>query len=489
MWKHAKVIPLLKSSTADNLQPKSYRPVALLPILSKVLEKVVFGQFVQYLEHNNLVHPNLHGSRAAHSTSTALIQLYDRWAGVLICDQSAVFDLCDHYLLVEKLKLLGREDSAAAWVWNYLSDRRQSCFVDGKLSSPLDLLPCGVPQGSIGGPLLWLCFTCDQPDTVHEHQVVGQDQQRGCVGQSGDRDQVPGGQGDCGALVGYVDDGTYSYAHADPEVLSAILSRKYKLLEEWINANLLVINADKTHLLVMGPRRVSRKRELVSIKAGPYTNKPTETEKLLGCNLHQSMQWNHHIKDHSNSLMKQITGRVNGLRKISQNATFKTRLMIANGAVLSRLVYMISVWGGAQQYLLKSLQIQQLAAARVVCGHISRYWSRVKILKRVGWLSVRQLVFYHTVMQAYKTIRTGKPSEIFESISTQHPYRTRNATDGKIRYGESFQGGSRLTGTSFKHRAVHFYNQVPPAVYSGSLLVVKHKLRQWVRKNVAIDWG
>ena len=149
MWKHAKVIPLLKSSTADNLQPKSYRPVALLPILSKVLEKVVFGQFVQYLEHNNLVHPNLHGSRAAHSTSTALIQLYDRWAGVLICDQSAVFDLCDHYLLVEKLKLLGMEDAAAAWVWSYLSGRRQSCFVDGKLSSPLDLLPCGVPQGSM----------------------------------------------------------------------------------------------------------------------------------------------------------------------------------------------------------------------------------------------------------------------------------------------------------------------------------------------------
>ena len=125
LWKHAKVVPLLKSSTADNLQPKSYRPVALLPILSKVLEKVVFGQFVQYLEQNHLIHPNLHGSRAAHSTSTALIQLYDRWAeecennkvvGVLICDQSAAFDLCDHFLLVEKLKLLGMEDAASAWV-------------------------------------------------------------------------------------------------------------------------------------------------------------------------------------------------------------------------------------------------------------------------------------------------------------------------------------------------------------------------------------
>ena len=63
MWKYAKVIPLLKSLTADALLPKSYRPVALLPVLSKVLEKVVFTQLVKYLEENNLIHPNLHGSR------------------------------------------------------------------------------------------------------------------------------------------------------------------------------------------------------------------------------------------------------------------------------------------------------------------------------------------------------------------------------------------------------------------------------------------
>jgi hypothetical protein len=96
--------------------PKSYRPVALLPIFSKVLEKVVFGQLVKYLEENGLIHPNLHGSRAGHSTSTALVQMYDSWVeqveegkmvGVLLCDQSAAFDLCDHYILVEKLKLMG----------------------------------------------------------------------------------------------------------------------------------------------------------------------------------------------------------------------------------------------------------------------------------------------------------------------------------------------------------------------------------------------
>ena len=119
IWKFAKSVHLLKSSICDTLMPKSYRPVALLPVLSKVMEKVVFSQLVIYLESNNLIHPNLHGSRAGHNTSTALIQLYDKWVeevedgkmvGVLICDQSAAFDLCDHYLLVEKLKLMGVDD-------------------------------------------------------------------------------------------------------------------------------------------------------------------------------------------------------------------------------------------------------------------------------------------------------------------------------------------------------------------------------------------
>ena len=298
VWKHAKVIPLLKSPNIDPLQPKSYRPVALLPVLSKVLEKVVFKQLVEYLEENNLIHPNLHGSRSGHSTATALIQLYDRWAeeieqekmvGVLVCDQSAAFDLCDHSLLLEKLRLMGVKNTELAWLGSYLTGRRQSCFIDGNMSTPLDLLDCGVPQGSIGGPLLWLCFTCDQPDVTHEHPVAGQDTHRGCGGDQGLGQVVPGGNGDCGTMVGYVDDGAFSYAHSDPAILSQVLTRKYNLLENWISGNKLVINPEKTHLMVLGSRKIAAQRRNVCIQAGEFVIKPTESETLLGGNLHQSL--------------------------------------------------------------------------------------------------------------------------------------------------------------------------------------------------------
>ena len=290
-------------------------------------------------------------------------------------------------------------------------------------------------------------------------------------------------------MVGYVDDGAYSYAHRDPEILSRVLTRKYSMLEDWMNGNKLVVNPDKTHVLVMGTKQMAASRTNVSMQAGEFTINPTETEKLLGGHIHQSLQWNHHLSDSKSSMTSQLTSRINGLKKIAVNATFNTRLMVANGVVMSKLVYLITVWGGAQQYLLKGLQVQQLTAARTVCGFSSFFWSKKKLLDRVNWLSVRQLIFFHTVLQAHKTIKTGLPRVIKESISTTHPCRTRSASRGLIRFGETFRGPSNLVKLSFRYRAVQMYNMVPVNVRTGSLATVKKKLKKWVYQNVPIDWG
>ena len=477
-WKWHKVIPLLKNSDCDKLLPKSYRPVALLPVLSKVLEKVVFGQLVEYMEKNQLVHPNLHGSRPGHSTATALTQLYDNWVeeiekgnmvGVLLCDQSAAFDLCDHYLLKEKLRLMGVDVSTVEWISSYLSDRKQSCFVDGNLSPKLNIPQCGVPQGSIGGPILWLLFTCDQPDVIHNHSIDRKAPDRGCST----------GDGECGLLVGYVDDGAYSYAHADPTVLSNVLSEKFERQVDWMNGNKLVINPDKTHLMVLDKKKYSNRLN-VSVRAGGYVIKPSGTERLLGGYLHESLQWRVHIRDHKTSLVNQLMGRINGLKKLCVHAKFQTRLMVANGLVMSKLSYLIILWGGAQQYLVKTLQVQQLMAARIVCGVGSWRLSRRQLLTKVGWLSVKQLIFYHTVLQAQKTLSTGCPLSIYQSLSVEFPRETRSATSGQIR-----QIG-RCTA-SFAYRATQYYNSVPCEVRSGSLSSVKSKLKKWIKANLPID--
>ena len=94
---------------------------------------------------------------------------------------------------------------------------------------------------------------------------------------------------------------------------------------------------------------------------------------------------------------------------------------MANGAVLSKLIYLITVWAGAKQYLLKALRVQQLTAARTVFGFHSWGWSKRRLLKIVGWMSVRQLIFFHTVMQAHKTLTTGVPRPLFLPLSSEHP--------------------------------------------------------------------
>ena len=199
--------------------PKNYRPVALLPVLSKILERVIFNKLVQYLDIHGLLHPHHHGSCHGHSTATALIQMYHYWTQKVdkgnMVDLSAAFDMVDHPLLLQKLKLLGLQDDAIAWMDSYLSGRTQSVIVDGCLSPPLDI-ECGVPQGSILGPLLYIIFTNDIPDLVHHHSVSHKDQPLTCQG--------------CGCTVCYVDDTTYSFASPDPVELSTNLTSQYDLI-------------------------------------------------------------------------------------------------------------------------------------------------------------------------------------------------------------------------------------------------------------------
>ena len=159
-WKTAKTIPLHKKD--EKMYAKNYRPVSLLPIYSKICERAVFCQIVEYMENNNLLHPSHHGFRAKHNTSTALLQMIDTWVeafdndditAVIMVDLSAAFDVVDHIILLDKLEVYGFEMKEILWMHSYLTGRKQQVYVDGALSEPLDL-QAGVPQGSILGPLL-----------------------------------------------------------------------------------------------------------------------------------------------------------------------------------------------------------------------------------------------------------------------------------------------------------------------------------------------
>ena len=344
--------------------------------------------------------------------------MYDQWleeverdlmVGVMMIDLSAAFDMVDHHILVKKLELYGFDTHSITWVGSYLTNRSQVVMVDGCFSPPLGIT-CGVPQGSILGPLLYIIFTNDIPDIVHQHPVDYLSPVPHCL--------------DCGSTVCYVDDSTYSHGESDPVALSNTLSEQYSKVADYMAANKLVINGDKTHLVVLGKKKTAAMKQEVTINADGHTIAPSRSEKLLGGIVSDDMKWKEHLLSSSESLVLQLTRRINGLLKIGSRAPMSTRLMVANGIFMSKLVYLIQLWGNSGKYLLKAIQILQNRAARVVTG--KSWWTPVRrLLQDCKWLSVKQLVFYHTALQTHKILTSGRPIYFKQKMNTVHPYRTR----------------------------------------------------------------
>ena len=131
--------------------------------------------------------------------------------------------------------------------------------------------------------------------------------------------------------------------------------------------------------MVLTNQKLKERKQLVTLNAGIHIIKPSSQEKLLGCEISDNLKWRQNIIGSQQSVIKQLSSRINSLSRLSSRADFSTRLMVANGVVMSKFVYLIQLWGGCESYLVHALQVQQNRAARLVT-RANRYTSTKKLL-------------------------------------------------------------------------------------------------------------
>ena len=194
------------------------------------------------------------------------------------------------------------------------------------------------------------------------------------------------------------------------------------------------------------------------------------------------MKFKENILDNKDCLLSSLNSRIGALKSLGKVASFKTRKLTADGIFMSKLTYLIELWGGCAEYLLDSLQKTQNRAARAVT-RLDWFTPSRELLNQCGWLSVRQLVVYHSVMLVFKIIKAESPRNIHSMFSIKYNYPTKLAKTGMIRHTKDLR--LDLSERSFRWRASKAFNALPEETRNVSTLTeFKKEAKAWIKQNV-----
>ena len=308
-----------------------------------------------------------------------------------------------------------------------------------------DYIHCevGVPQGSNLGPLFFMLYVNDLPFILS-----------------------------C-SIDQYADDSTLHAAGKYVADINESLEVNCGVVSNWMAENMLQLNADKTHILTLGTKErlaIPGNKVTVSMDGIQLVEDDQQSETLLGITIDADLKWHGQVR----SLQKKLKTRLAGLAHVRYALPYHLRKVVCEGVFNSVLGYCLPLFGGCDTGELQDLQVLQNRAAQFVTKSPPRS-PRAPMYDRLGWLTVQQLIVYHTLLAVYRVRATGEPEYLADSLCCDN------------RNGHIIVKPTRLTllQRSFKFRGAIHWNELPQEIRKTRTIgSFKPAVREWILNHV-----
>ena len=426
--KIAKLTPIYKKG--NKKQFCNYRPISILPIFSKVFEKIVYQQLDHFFNSNNIINANQFGFRNKKSTSAAIIKLTDhilksfdehKYTVGIFLDLAKAFDTVDHSILLRKLFHYGIRGMPYQWLSSYLNNRKQ--YVNfNKISSNFLFLTHSVPQGSLLAPLLFNIYINDLLNTpMFLNSIL------------------------------FADDSCFYLSDSNITSLMNMINIELNNLNNWINSNKLTLNFKKSHYIIFS-RKLNLNSNIPTLKINNNVIERVHNTNFLGLTLQDNLSWELHIKSITNKINKYCSV----LYLTRHSLTKQSLLLIYHSIIYSNFVYCNVIWGGTYKTHINKLIKIQKRVVRIIMFR-SRFAHTQNDFIDLKLLNIVNINRYFSSIFVYKSINNlAYPFNYFTFSNHVSYYNLRNSNDLRLPLVYSTQSQS-----SPSYYTCHIWNNLP----------------------------